>query len=406
MNHKSLHLSLLSVFAVSSAFAAPALEFGDGLQLHLLGDVEFVYDDNIVRASGDDEQSARYLTFTPGVELRMMERGAASASLTYRHSWDVFRDLSELDEDYADLRAQAKYNSGRLMASVHGSFEQLSSTRGILTQEATVLPGLVERDEIKVGGNVRYEISELLAASSGVLYEDKDYDQADFTDFQSYSIPLTLIYKWKPKLELNAGVQYRTVDTNESLPFIDVNGIRFADFDYEDLYYFVGASGELFTPVLFADVSFGFLDRDFKDWDTDASSTAYNATLSYVGDAKTTVFLTLSRDYNTSAFQGENFALTKASLGARYALTDKLGFNASVSVGELDYDVRFDPATGETVGNPRANDLTTFSVGTSYNPNDYLSFRASYTYNDVERKGGNAADYDNTRFRVSASVRY
>jgi hypothetical protein len=412
MNHKSLFISLFSTFLAGSAFAAPAMQLGDGIQLHLLGDVEYVYDDNILRQGEGAEQSAQYLTFTPGVELRFMERGAASATVSYRHSIDGFRDLNELNDDYSDLRAKAKYNSGRLMVSAHGSYRETSSTRQEFSDLNEAIPGLVHRDEIKLGGDVRYEISELLAASTGVMYEDRDYEDRDFTDYQSYSIPVTLIYKWKPKLELNAGVQYRITDSDSSDAFVITDqfgmpiGIEPRDFDYEDIYYFVGARGELFTPVLFADVSVGFLERDFKDWDTDASSTSYNVTLTYVGDAKTTVYLTLSRDYNTSAFRGNNYSLTKASLGARYALTDKIGFRASASAGELDYDVQFNPSTGELVGNRRASDLMTYSVGAYYSPNEYLRFNADYTFNDVERKGGNSPEYDNSRFRVSASVRY
>lgn len=411
MNHKSLFISLFTTFLAGSAFAAPAMQLGDGIQLHLLGEVEYVYDDNILRQGEGAEQSAQYLTFTPGVELRFMERGAASATVSYRHSIDGFRDLNELNGDYSDLRAKAKYNSGRLLASLHGSYREMSTTRDFDTSEIGVLPGLVQRDETEAGGDVRYEISELLAASSGVTYEQVDYDSDIYTDYESYSIPLMVIYKWKPKLELNAGVQYRITDSDSSSPFMfmDEAGnltIEPRDFDYEDIYYFVGARGELFTPVLYADVSVGFLERDFKDWDTDASSTSYNVTLTYVGDAKTTVYLTLSRDYNTSAFRGNNYALTKAALGARYALTDKIGFRASASVGELDYDVQFDPNSGELVGNPRASDLMTYSVGAYYSPNEYLRFNAGYTFNDVERKGGNSPEYDNSRFRVSASVRY
>lgn len=399
MNHKSLYLTTLAAFVASSTFAAPALQFGDGIQLHVLGAVEYTFDDNIFRQSDGDEDSAHSLAFTPGVELRFMERGAASAKVSYRHTFETYTDHDQLDNDYADLRGQAQYDSGVLMVKGHGSFRQRASNRFDNPDIPGLQGDLVERDEIKAGADVRYEISELLAASSSVLYEDKDYEDRGLTDFQSYSIPLMLIYKFQPKLELNAGVQYRITNTD--------NSTQLFDFDYDDLYYFVGAVGELFTPVLYGDVSVGFLERDFKDMPLEASSTSYDATITYVGDVKTTVYLTLSRDYRNSAFQGSNYVLTQLALGARYSLTDFIGFNASVSTGDLDYDKYFNPATGQVEENPRSQDMMTYSIGTSYRPNDYLTVTARYVHNDVDGNDlGGAREYANSQFRVSASVRY
>lgn len=383
----------------SAAFAASALHLSDNAQIHVLGDLAYTFEDNIFLTSAS-ETEAQSFEFSPGLELRFAEQGTASAMVRYQHRFEVFVDEDDLDGNYADLELRTKYDSGVMMASAYGSYEQKASQ----TLETAGQGRLIDRDEIGAGADLRYEVSELLALSTGLMYNETDYDDDDrYTDSESYSIPLTVIYKFRPKLELNAGLRYR--DTM-------ADAIDTTDYDYDatDMYYFVGAVGELFTPVLYGDVSVGFQERDFEDFDADTSSGSYNATVTYVGDPKTTVYVSLSRDYRTSGVGATSYAYTSAKLGARYNLTKFLGFNASVTAAETDYKTQvlnFNNGMFTLGESSREEDIMFYNIGMTLNPNEYFTFRVSYQYQDVD---GNdipgASDYTNNKFRVSASLRY
>jgi len=357
---------------------ASMAQVGDSLQLHVSADVEYAFEDNIFLLQ-TDELEDRYLVFTPGLELRMSEDSTVSASLSYRHSFTRFRDFSSLNGDYSDLGFQARYNSGVVLASAYIDFEELYSS---LRDVALAIGGPVERDQSKAGASVRYELSELTAFKVGLDYQDVDYDLAQFTDYDMTSVPLTFFYKVRPKVDLTAGLRYRTTNTT---------GL----FDYEDMYYFVGAVGEVFSPVIFADISVGFQERDFDGAPIDSSSASYDITFIYTGNAMGTLYAGLARDYRTSAVGGTAYAFSSLSVGGNYSLTDKAGLNAGLVYGESEYEE-----------SPRAEDMMILNLGASYQPNDYLTLRATFEYTDVDGKNEFSSTYTNNALRVSASLRY
>jgi hypothetical protein len=372
-------LAVLSTFTLLGSLSqASVLQLGEDAQLHVLGDLQYVYEDNLFLLQ-NNEVSDRYLVFSPGLELRMAQEGTLSAVLRYQHSFTRYRDFDSLNGDYSDLSVKARYNSGVVLASAYLDYEELYTS---LRDVALAVGGPVEREEIGAGGNLRYEISELTAFRIGVDYDEVDYELDRYTDYDSLSVPLTFFYKVRPKVDLTGGLRYR--NTNTTGPF-----------DYEDLYYFVGAVGELFSPVVFADVSIGFQERDYDGAATDASSASYDITFIYTGDPKATVYAGLSRDYRTSAVGGTAYAFSSASIGARYDVTDKVGLNAALVIGESEYEE-----------SPRAEDMTILTFGASYQPNDYLTLQASYEYTDVEGANVFSSTYTNNEIQVSASLRY
>ena len=261
-------LAVLSTFTLLGSLSqASVLQLGEDAQLHVLGDLQYVYEDNLFLLQ-NNEVSDRYLVFSPGLELRMAQEGTLSAVLRYQHSFTRYRDFDSLNGDYSDLSVKARYNSGVVLASAYLDYEELYTS---LRDVALAVGGPVEREEIGAGGNLRYEISELTAFRIGVDYDEVDYELDRYTDYDSLSVPLTFFYKVRPKVDLTGGLRYR--NTNTTGPF-----------DYEDLYYFVGAVGELFSPVVFADVSIGFQERDFDGAATDASSASYDITFIYTGN--------------------------------------------------------------------------------------------------------------------------
>ena len=374
---KTLFLFLPATF-LGASLPASVGQVGDSLQLHVSADIDYAFEDNIFLLE-TNELEDRYLVFTPGLELRMSEGGTLSASLSYRHSFTRFRDFDSLNGDYADLSVRARYDSGVVLASGYINYEQLYSS---LRDVALAIGGPVERDQSKAGANIRYELSELTAFKVGLDYTDVDYDLERFTDYDTTAVPLTFFYKVRPKVDLTAGLRYRSTNTT---------GL----FDYEDMYYFVGAVGEVFSPVVFADISVGFQQRDYDGSPIDTSSASYDITFIYTGNAMGTLYAGLSRDYRTSAVGGTAYAFSSLSVGGNHSLSDKVGLNAGLVYGESEYEE-----------SPRAEDLMILNLGASYQPNDYLTLKAMYEFTDVDGKNAFSSTYTNNEIRVSASLRY
>jgi hypothetical protein len=238
---------------------------------------------------------------------------------------------------------------------------------------------LINRDNTKLGVNVKKDLSELTAMKIGLDYSTVDYEDGNYTGHKSWTVPFTYFYQVRPNVDMTAGVRYRYTDTDTAV-------------EYNDWYAYVGAVGELFSPVVYADVKIGYQRRNAKNSDADASSPAYKLSLIYTGNAKANYYLTLARDYRTSSTNAQAYAYTSGQLGANYSITDRFGVNAAFILAESEYE--------ESV---RQEDITMFHVGASYNPNDYLTFSASYAYRDID---GNVAKYTTNEFRVFASLRY
>ena len=383
MNNQNRVLILAaSAFTTLTLGAESVYQLGDSSHFHVMADVSAVYEDNVLLQSKGSEQDDLSLVFTPGVELRMDSGGAASTLLRYQHSFVRYDKLSELDGDFAHLTFKTRYDSGVAMFNLSASYkEEYSNSYGI--DEALDIYGVnVLRDRIHVGADMKYQLSQLTALGVGVAYTDLDYDLDRFTDQTTLSVPLSVYYKVRPTLDLTAGVRYRETDTS-------------IDLKYEDWYYFVGAVGELFSPVFHADLNFGFQDRSVKSGvmpNGDADTTAYNLTVYYTGSAISTIYASLSRDYRTSADQALTYAYSSLSVGANFDLTQTITLNGSFALAKSEYE--------ESI---REEDINIVRIGATYSPNDYFKVSASYYFRDVD---GNVVNYTNNEVRVTASLRY
>lgn len=378
---KQLSIVAVSAVATVTACASPLLKMDDDTVLHGLADVTIAWDDNILRTTSS-QKSDMYMKFSPGLELRLSPNSAATTTVTYRHHFLRYDDMDDLDTDLADLALNFRYDSGIVLASAFVRYvESYSNTFGLDTNN-DIFGVLTEQDKTSFGGDVRYELSRLTAVKVGFVEEDVNYDRNTFTDYTTTSVPVTFFYKIRPKASLTAGFRYRDTDTDSGNTF-------------EDLYFFVGGVGEVLSPVFHADLSVGYQTRD-ADYallpDTDSNSAAYDFKLIYTGNPKATVYGGLSRDYRTSAFDGIGYTFTSASLGARYSLSNTVGVNAQIAVGESSYQ-----------RGSRSEDITMFNLGASYRANDFLMLRASYVYRDVD---GDIANYQDSGIRVTASLRY
>jgi len=360
------------------ATAAPA----ESVDFLYKADAKLVHVDNLF-LSGTDKVGDRYLVFSPGIEMTLAEQGAVSFSLGYTHHFTAYRDHNNLNNDFPDFETKIAYDSGVLLATGLYSYEKWASN----TIEANPDGQLVEWSTEKASGDVHYEMSELTAFRAGLNYQEVDYSDQVYTDYESVSVPLTFFYSVRPTVDLTAGLRYRTVDTFSA---------NAPTFDYEDMFYYVGAVGELFSPKVYGDIKYGYQTRDYQNSPKKEESSSYDVSIIYAANAKTSVSLGMERDYRTSAIGGLAYSFTNFSLGAQYSLTKRVDFSGAIVVGDIVYE-----------DSPREEDITMINLGARYHPNDYLSFSARYEYTDVDgnNKAG-SSNYEKNEFSVSASVRY
>lgn len=372
-------LSLAAIFVTAGvvANAAPLYQNEDS-SLHFIGQLGLVHDDNIYRTSTLEEDDVR-LEFAPGLEFKISPDAAASTTFSYLYRWVVWEENSELDDEFSEVDFKTSYDSGVVLLNAYGSYKEGYSTSYDIDDSSDLFGVLVLRDTTTFGGSVKKDISELSAIKVGFDHSDVEYKNSRYTGHSSMTVPVTYFYNVRPNVDMTAGVRYRYTDTDTPV-------------EYNDWYAFVGAVGELFSPVIYADLNIGYQRRNAKNSDADASSPSYKLSLIYTGNAKANYYATISRDYRTSSINAQAYAYTTAQLGASYSLTNSFGLNAAVVLGESEYE--------ESI---RQEDILMFQLGASYNPNDFVSFRASYAYRDVD---GNVANYKSNELRVFASLRY
>ena len=382
---KSLSSLVTFACAAATAGAASLLSLGDNAQLHFVGDVALVYEDNVFLDSR--EESDFHFEFSPGLELRINSEGAASTVLRYQHRFTFYDEFNGLDHDFSDLSFQTNYNSGVVLFNAHASYKEDFSRTFDLDASSDVFETLILRDTLQAGASMKYDLSELTALKVAVDYSENNFEDLvlgdvtiPYTDYDTISVPVTFFYKVKPKVNLTAGARYRMTDTSLAE-------------EYDDLYVFVGAVGELFSPVIYADLTVGYQQRDGKGGSaTDSDSASYDLKFIYTGNPKASMWAGISRDYRTSAYNARAYAFSSAAVGANYSINKVFGINGSLVYGESEYE--------EDV---RAEDITMLRFGASYRPNDYVTVNASYSYREVD---GNRADYTDGEFRVTASLRY
>ena len=372
------------VLFVASLSAESLFRVGD-TSVHFMGAASIVSESNIYLQSRNKVSDWR-TEFDAGLEFSLSPVGAGDTSLLISNRW-VNYDTEPLDDQFLKIRFHSSYDSGIVLSNVYANYTEDYSGRYELDTTTDVYGILIPYNRTQAGGNLRYDLSELTAMKVGVDFSDIDYDPLyygdqnhnAFTGHDSISIPATVFYKARPNVDLTAGARYRRTNTDNNI-------------EYTDMFYYVGAIGEVFSPVIHADLTVGWQDRNADGNNADTNSASYKFSLIYTGDPKATVYATLARDFYTSATSALSYAMTSATVGGRYAVSSKVSVNAALIYGESEYE--------ESI---RAEDIQMARLGVSYSPNDFFRLDAIYYLRDVD---GNVANYSNDEIRVTASLRY
>lgn len=368
-------LALLSTLAATPAFAAPFLAIGENAELFLTTSSSVRFEDNIDFASAN-EQSDEIFEFTPGAELTFGKASLLSGSFAIYERFIAYSDNTKYNDELFNALFNSVYEGAKLTAKANASYRELNQT----TQD---VQAIISSTEIASGANAELALTEKTKIGAGIRYEERDYDPAGLADRTTYTIPLNYYFAIRPKLDLSAGVRYRSVDAQQAFS------------DSEDFYFNVGARGE-FTAKLTGSFNVGYTVRDADTApgiESDDTLFGFNAGLAYAFSPKTQITLDASNDFDTGS-TGDGQEKSSLSLGANSMVSTTLSFRGSVTYQKTDY-----------IGFARTDDFLIYNIGATYVLNEHLNFSASYSHynNDSDSP---ASEFSANVLSLSASFRY
>lgn len=371
--------------------AAPMVALGDNAALFLTGVAEIRYEDNVYRDRTGRVDDFRF-RFEPGVELQFGS-GLAQASLFASAEVVRWADESGLNDEFLHFLFNASLDESVYRINFHASYDERATNE----LDANLDGQLIEREETGIGVNGRYLFTNLTSMGLGFNYDRREYKRENVSGHESYSIPVSVFYEVSPGLDAQLVYVHRRTDIID--PFIfSLNQ------DYRDNSLYVGAVGQMGSPMWVGDVKVGWTERKFLARDTifgtipsqKLDSMTYDVGLTYnaVNSSHT---LRIERDYLNSVLGGRNFTRAQISLGSRFQLVPMWSANTMFGFNRSDY-----------TGIDRRDDGYFLRAGLVYNPNEYVRFSASFTHQRVDDKNRADAgsDYRVNILSVSASLRY
>lgn len=365
------------------------VSLGENVSLFINSSAGLEHTENIFRTSSD-EQSDTALIFQPGIEIDFGREGASRSVLTLGYKMFQYFDDDSLNTELIKSSFTTRYDSGVTLFTGEVSYNEFGTALSASPDNLGSIsdPTVSERSITRVGGDVKYRISDQLAIGGGLLYYGRSYDADSLADLDRFDVPLRVYYRIAPELDLVAGYRYREVNNDQpNLP------------EYADNYFFIGLDGEIFNPLWRLELDLGYQEREYQNSiiDTDDSFSA-RVKVTYRADANRSYFAIVSRDYATSPGGALTYIQDQILAGMQYRLSEMWLVDGAVAFLKNDY---------QEVTLPREEDIVYAQVGVTYKPNEYLTFGGTIRYISVDGSGSSSAiDYDQQVFSVTASFRY
>jgi hypothetical protein len=368
-------LALLSSLSAAPLIAAPFMAIGDNAELFLTARTEVRAEDNVTFSSSNEIEDEVF-EVTPGIEVLFGKSSLTKGSFSAYERLTAYADNSDLNSDLTNLVFDSSYEGAKLSLGANASFRELNQN----SRDARGAT-LVRRDTYAAGVDGEYALSEKSKLGLGLGYNSTDYKFSSFTDQSNVEVPVNYYFAISEKVDLSAGARYRQ------------NDVDAANADSEDYYFNVGARGE-FTPKLSGLFTVGYNVRepDAAGAD-DESSIGLNAGFTYAYSPKTLLSLDLSNDFETGS-DASGYETAAITFGARTEISAAWAVSGTLGYSQYDY-----------LASSREDDYLVAGLGLTYTYNEYLSFNASYSYND------NSSDLAGAEFtanviRLGANFRY
>lgn len=366
---------------------------------HAKADVTIRHDDNVY-LSKENKTSDQIVSLTPGVDFSFGQNSLTHGSLGYQVEFLRYVHHSAPSARLNHLLADFGYSSAALSVAATGSYHQAyQNNRDVLVAGNSAL---IRSNSLNFAVSGEGSLTPKTGLKTGASYTRTEYPvpaalpppattPTPLIGNSIFSVPLNLYYKVTPKIDLSAGATYTTVKPQSDGP------------GGHDIYYNVGARGE-FTPKLTGEFSVGYRKRHGENG-TDDSLVGYNGAFNYEVTPKTSLTLSLGKDFSTSA-TGES--LHNSSYGLRLGTTFTPQWEAGLSISyrQVDYGLQFFRALPSARPSQRKDNYWEESLSTSYIFSSWLTTTVGYTLRNNSSANNPGVEFSNSLLSLMMSLRY
>ena len=236
-----------------------------------------------------------------------------------------------------------------------------------------------------------YDFTEKLFAELGGDWTYRQYLgdwSRSYSDYNVYSVPVSLLYRVTPKVSVGLTYQYRYTEFEGGSDWAKSLGNRRND-------HFAGVTvrGDI-LPKLNLSAFVGATYRDMNGiYDTSDTTVSCSVTANYELTEKIGLFVTGRRDFGNGASRQSSID-TGCEAGANYLLNQFVSFTTSFAYVNSDYEDM-----------NRNDDEYVARFGVNYKPNKFLTLGANYRF--LENSSNVAyASYNQHLVDISVAVKY
>lgn len=281
-----------------------------------------------------------------------------------------YADYNEYDRENQNHGLNLGYRlSERLNANANVSYIR-DTTLDTALEETGLVERRSERENIRAGGGLAYEINEVSNVGLDYFFTTTDYDLRDYTDSDTHGLSMSYNYAFNNRLDTVTLVSsYQKTDSDE---------------DKTDNYSSSLGLAHTFGPTLQANVSAGVRYLDIEDPSGQSETDwGWTSNISLQKSWQTTsATLGYSRDLSYSA-EGEPIEVDRFSLSADHSVTREFGLRLS---GSLYFT--------KSAGDVETENSRYYSISPAayYNITQYHSVELGYNYS----REANRLSYDNS----------
>ena len=381
------------IVGIAACACVPALvsaqsgfPLGPDLALHMKGDAQVRYDDNVRLAAEGDSSDLAWVV-TPGLELSYLG-GLSKGTLTLTEEITRYDKVAHsiYEDELFSAVGDYSYEGALSKVTAQAGYRELS--QGSMTMRNR--EQAVRHTVTSANMNGTWSATAKTRLGAGFGYSAIDYPDSALTDSVNFSVPLDFYYAATPKVDVSVGYRYRAT-------YIWEHGLA-PSADSKDHFFNVGAKGE-FTPKLNGQFRVGYGMRNPEVGDT-TGQLGFSGALTYAYSPKASFDLTASNDFNNSGLGTSQKVLSFGASG-RFEFTPQWSAGVGLSYEMSDYAV----APGTTPSVKREDEFFVGSATVVYALDEMISFFGMYSHreNSSNRSG---LGFNSNILSFGASLRY
>lgn len=382
---------LLLSGVVSASTLVSHLALAQEAGLSAVVDTRLTYDDNILRAADDFEESDTSLVVAPELTLAGI-LGKQRFSAVYKGEYAKYADNGDVDYDDHDIRLRADLDhSYRFTSRFDVRYQDKHEDFGDVSNIFTNLTEFNHYKQKDIYGRLVYGRQDSfgqLVFGLGTGSKDYDNNQQEYRSYDRDLATLAFYYRIAPRTRLLTEVVYQdfSYDPDNAT----------ADLDNEYVRYQAGVEWAL-TNQLEGTIKVGYQDRNYKlDTLNDINGLAYEANVDYTPNTYTTITLGAKRESLDSSLEGAGgFLRSSYTIAAKHALTELLKF-----------DGQFYYAKDEGVfGGTREDERLFGKLGLLYSALYWVDVGINYSYEERDSTN-DLADYQSNSINLTVKLAF